>query len=91
MFLHDKVRTRFITGVCMKKVIVFFNLEPAQIITVMDGITSIKKTYPNDEDTSLQIMTAGFPFFNGDSPLVHVASDRTLSSEEIWEAARNLL
>jgi len=74
----------------MKKVIIFFNLEPAQVITVMDGITLIKKTYPNNEEISLQIMTAGFPFLTGDSALVHVASDRTLSTEEIREAASQL-
>lgn len=75
----------------MKKVIVFFNLEPAEIMSVMHGITSIKKTYPNDEGISLQIMTAAFTSLTGDPVLVHVASDRTLTSEEIREAASKLL
>ncbi len=75
----------------MKKVIIFFNLEPAEVVTVMRGISSIKKKYPNGEETSLQIMTAGFPSITGDSVLVHVASDRTLSSEEIREVASKLL
>ncbi len=88
---HVKVGLRFTTGVGMNKVIVFFNLEPAEVMTVMQGVTLIKKTYPNDEETSLQIMTAGFLSLTGDSVLVHVASDRTLSIEEIREAASKLL
>ena len=88
---HVKVGLRFTTGVGMNKVIVFFNLGPAEVMTVMQGVTLIKKTYPNDEETSLQIMTAGFLSLTGDSVLVHVASDRTLSIEEIREAASKLL
>lgn len=57
----------------------------------MQGVTLIKKMYPNDEETSLQIMTAGFLSLTGDSVLVHVASDRTLSIEGIREAASKLL
>ncbi|EOT5501738.1 hypothetical protein [Citrobacter koseri] len=75
----------------MKKVIVFFNVEPAEVVDVMPGITTILRKYPNGEDTHLPVMTAGFPSLTGDHETVHVASDRELSSEEILEAARKFL
>jgi len=31
----------------MKKVIVFFNAEPAVVVTVMKGITTIMREFPN--------------------------------------------
>lgn len=75
----------------MKRVIVFFNLAPAVVMSLMDGITSIRKAYPNGQEIQLPIMSAGFPSLTGDSMVVHVASDRTLSSDEILEAANKLL
>ncbi|WP_313685175.1 hypothetical protein [Pantoea sp.] len=75
----------------MKRVIVFFNLGPAVVMSLMDGVTSIRREYPNGQEIQLQIMSAGFPSLTGDSMMVHVASDRTLSSDEILEAANKLL
>lgn len=75
----------------MKRVIVFFNLGPAVVMSLMDGVTSIRREYPNGQEIQLQIMSAGFPSLTGDSIVVHVASDRTLSSDEILEAANKLL
>lgn len=75
----------------MKRVIVFFNLGPAVVMSLMDGVTSIRREYPNGQEIQLQIMSAGFPSLTGDSIVVHVASDRTLSSDEILEAADKLL
>lgn len=75
----------------MKRVIVFFNLGPAVVMSLMDGVTSIRREYPNGQEVQLQIMSAGFPSLTGDSRVVHVASDRTLSSDEILEAANKLL
>lgn len=75
----------------MKRVIVFFNLGPAVVLSLMDGVTSIRREYPNGQEIQLQIMSAGFPSLTGDSMVVHVASDRTLSSDEILEAANKLL
>ncbi|MGK3131575.1 hypothetical protein [Pantoea sp. C8B4] len=75
----------------MKRVIVFFNLAPAVVMSLMDGVTSIRKAYPSGQEIQLQIMSAGFPSLTGDSMVVHVASDRTLSSDEILEAANKLL
>ncbi|MFW0766475.1 hypothetical protein ACN0IV_11610 [Trabulsiella odontotermitis] len=74
----------------MKKVIVFFNAEPIAVVSVMKGITSILRTYPNGQDVHLPIMSAGFPSLTGDHKVVHVASDRDLSSDEILEAAKKL-
>ncbi|MEW5561222.1 hypothetical protein AB1287_13380 [Enterobacter asburiae] len=75
----------------MKKVIVFFNAEPCKVITVLKGITSIRKEYPNGEETHLQIMSAGFPSLTGDHGIVYVASDRELTSQEIRDAAKKHL
>lgn len=75
----------------MKKVIVFFNAEPAVAVSVMKGITSILREYPNGEKAHLPVMSAGFPSLTGDHQIVFVASDRELSSGEILAAATKLL
>ena len=75
----------------MKKVIVFFNAEPAVVVTVMKGITTIMREFPNGEKAHLSVMSAAFPSLTGDHKIVYVASDRDVSSEEILEAASKLL
>nr|WP_310616947.1 hypothetical protein [Pantoea cypripedii] len=75
----------------MKSVLVFFNLEPAEVIRVMRGVTSISREYPSGDHVQLPIMSAGFPSLTGDSKIVHIASDRTLTSDEILEAANKML
>ncbi|MFS4171390.1 hypothetical protein ACIL8B_23675 [Escherichia coli] len=64
----------------MKKIIVFFNSEPAMVVPVMTGVNTIMREYPNGETTHLTVMAAGFPSLTG-----HV------TSEEILEAAMRLL
>ena len=78
-------------GVVMKKVIVFFNTEPAVTVSLMEGITTILREYPNGEKAHLTVMSAGFPSLTGDHKVVYVASDRDVSSDEILEAASKLL
>lgn len=75
----------------MKKVIVFFNAEPCKVINVLKGITSIREEYPNGEEIHLQVMSAGFPSLTTEHGIVHVASDRELTSQEILDAARKYL
>ena len=75
----------------MKKVIVFFNGKPSKIITVLKGVTSIREEYPNGDEINLQIMSAGFPSLTGDHEIIYVASDRELTSEEIFDAAKKYL
>ncbi|BCA39391.1 MULTISPECIES: hypothetical protein [Kluyvera] len=75
----------------MKNVIVFFNFQPCKVISIVDGITSIRQEYPNGEETFLQIMSANFPSLTGDHGVVHVASDRELSTQEILDAAKKFL
>lgn len=75
----------------MKKVIVFFNAEPAITVSVMEGISTILRSYPGGEEVHLPIMSAGFPSLTGDHKVVYVASDRDLSSEEILAAARKFM
>ena len=74
----------------MKKVIVFFNSESAVVVSVMKSITTIIREYPNGEKAHLQIMSAGFPSLTGDHKIVHGASDRDVTSEEIIAAASKL-
>ncbi|WP_139155776.1 hypothetical protein, partial [Enterobacter asburiae] len=61
------------------------------VITVLKGVTSIREEYPNGEVINLQIMSAGFPSLTGDHEVVHVASDRELTSQEILDAAQKYL
>ena len=75
----------------MKKVIIFFNGKPSKIVTVLKGVTSILEQYPGGEEINLQIMSAGFPSLTGDHEVVYVASDRELTSQEIFDAARKYL
>ncbi|WP_284703889.1 protein YnfN [Escherichia coli] len=71
----------------MKKIIVFFNSEPAMVVPVM----TIMREYPNGETTHLTVMAAGFPSLTGDHKVIYVAADRHVTSEEILEAAMRLL
>ncbi|MEG0098686.1 MAG: hypothetical protein RR184_02850 [Citrobacter sp.] len=75
----------------MIKVLVFFNTEPCKVITVLNGISSIRQEYPNGKETHLRIMSAGFPSLTGDHGVVYVASDRELTSQEILNAAKKHL
>lgn len=75
----------------MKKVLVFFNAEPVSGLSVMRSVTTILRKYPNGEEAHLKIMSAGFPSLTGDHELVHFASDRDLTSDEILQAAGKIL
>lgn len=72
----------------MKKVIVFFNAEPSEVVSVVTGVTTIVRTYPGGETVSLQIMSAGVPSLTGDHQIIYVATDRELSVENIEEAVK---
>ena len=76
----------------MKKIIVFFNSEPAVVVpAMMPGVNTIMREYPNGEKTHLTVMAAGFPSLTGDHKVIYVAADRHVTSEEILEAAIRLL
>ncbi|MBJ2097448.1 hypothetical protein [Serratia ureilytica] len=75
----------------MIKVIVFFNSAPSCITELQDGVKTISRSYPNGERVQLPIMTAGLASRTGDHTIVHVASDRDLTSDEIFAAAEKLL
>lgn len=75
----------------MIKIFVFFNAEPCKVMTVLEGISSIRREYPNGDEAHLRIMSAGFPSLTGDHGVVYVASDRQLTSQEILDAARKYL
>lgn len=75
----------------MIKILVFFNAEPCKVMTVLEGISSIRREYPNGDEAHLRIMSAGFPSLTGDHGVVYVASDRQLTSQEILDADRKYL
>jgi len=75
----------------MIKILVFFNAEPCKVMTVLEGISSIRREYPNGDEAHLRIMSAGFPSLTGDHGVVYVASDRQLTSQELLDAARKYL
>lgn len=75
----------------MIKVLVFFNAESCKVMTVLEGISSIRQEYPNGEETHLWIMSAGFPSLTGDHGIVYVGTDRELTSQEILDAAKKYL
>ncbi|MDC9133425.1 protein YnfN [Escherichia coli] len=76
----------------MKKIIVFFNSEPAVVVSAMTGVNTIMREYPNGEkNTPYCNGTAGFPSLTGDHKVIYVAADRHVTSEEILEAAIRLL
>lgn len=72
----------------MKKIIVFFNSEPAVVVPAMTGVNTIMREYPNGEKTHHTVMAAGFPSLTGDHKVIYVAA---VTSEEILEAAIRLL
>ena len=78
-------------GNIMKKIIVFFNSEPAVVVPAMTGVNTIMREYPNGEKTHLTVMAAGFPSLTGAHKVIYVAADRHVTSEEILEAAIRLL
>ncbi|GLW38989.1 hypothetical protein M9782_16025 [Pectobacterium actinidiae] len=75
----------------MIKVLVFFNAEFCKVMTVLEDISSIRQEYPNGEETHLRIMTADIHSLTGDHGVIYVASDRELTSLEIFDAARKYL
>ncbi|MGP4583456.1 hypothetical protein ACSSJ7_22355, partial [Escherichia coli] len=56
----------------MKKIIVFFNSEPAMVVPVMTGVNTIMREYPNGETTHLTVMVIP-PFFGALKSRGHAA------------------
>lgn len=75
----------------MKKVLVFFNSQPVEVIDVLKPVTSVTRNYPNGDEVSLKIMTTGIHSLTGDHVEICVASDRELSQEEVVSAAKKYL
>ena len=66
----------------------FFNGKPGKVVTVQQGVTSVRQEYPDGEEIHLQIMSAGFPSLTGDRSFLYIASDRELTSQKILDAAK---
>jgi len=82
---------RTVAGDMMKKVLVFFNAQSVEVVETTKAVTTIKRNYPNGEETHLKIMLAGIHSITGDHTEIYVASDRELSPDEIVSAANRLL
>lgn len=75
----------------MKKVIVFFNAQSAVVVQTLEGVTAIKRNYPNGEEIHLPISLAGIHSVTGDQIEIYVASDRELSPDEVVNAVNKFL
>ncbi|MCU6671155.1 hypothetical protein M8013_20720 [Enterobacteriaceae bacterium H4N4] len=75
----------------MKKVIVFFNSQSAEVVRTLEGVTAIKRNYPNGEEVHLPISLAGIHSVTGDQIEIYVASDRELCLGEVENAVNNFL
>lgn len=75
----------------MKKVIVFFDGEPAKALTVVRNVTSIRRFYSDGQEAHLKVLPTGITYPLNDNQRIYVAADRELAADEILEAARRLL
>ncbi|MGQ2831549.1 hypothetical protein, partial [Leptospira interrogans] len=83
--------TRPVARYKMKKVLVFFNAQPVEVVQTVRAVTTLLRNYPNGEEIHLKIMRVGTHSITGDHTEIYVASDRELSTEEIISAANRLL
>ncbi|UJD97028.1 hypothetical protein FS593_22250 (plasmid) [Lelliottia amnigena] len=75
----------------MKKVLVFFNSQQAEVINVLKPVTSIMRRYPNGDEVSLKIMLSGVHSLTGDHIEIYVASDREFTHDEVVNAVKKYL
>lgn len=75
----------------MKKVLIFFNSQQAEVVNVLKPVTAIMRRYPNGDEVSLKIMLSGFHSLTGDHIEIYVASDRELTNDEVVSAVNKYL
>ena len=75
----------------MKKVLIFFNSQQAEVVNVLKPVTSILRRYPNGDEVSLKIMLSGVHSLTGDHIEIYVASDRELTNDEVVSAVNKYL
>lgn len=75
----------------MKKVLVFFNSQPTEVVETLEGVTTIARNYPSGEKIHLPISLAGIHSITGDQIEIYVASDRELSRDEVVNAVNKFL
>lgn len=73
------------------KVLVFFNLQPVEVVNIPEPETVIRRTYPNGEEARLQIRLAEIHSLTGDHIEILVASDRELNQDEVTGAMSKYL
>ncbi|MEC3905170.1 hypothetical protein VOF77_23105 [Leclercia adecarboxylata] len=74
----------------MKKVIVFFNNHPPELLTVLMSVTSIRKVYPDGSQAHLKILPTNLHLVFGSYRIIFIASDKPLRGRELMEAASRL-
>lgn len=57
----------------------------------MEGVTAIKRNYPNGEEVYLSISLAGIHSVTDDQFEIYVASDKELCLDEVENAANKFL
>ncbi|MCL5502153.1 hypothetical protein POH93_14405 [Phytobacter diazotrophicus] len=75
----------------MKKVLVFFNAQPVEVVETLKAVTTIQRICPDGKKAHLRIMQAGIHSVTGDHIAIYVAANREISSEEIVRAAQKFL
>ncbi|MDT3409782.1 UNVERIFIED_ORG: hypothetical protein QE398_000151 [Atlantibacter sp. SORGH_AS 304] len=75
----------------MKKVLVFFNSQQVEVVTLSKSLTCIVRNYPNGEEVTLKIMLTGIHSLTGDHTKIYVASDPELTQEEVTSAVTRSL
>ncbi|EBA1947686.1 TPA: hypothetical protein L7W18_004696 [Klebsiella pneumoniae] len=75
----------------MKKVLVFFNSQPAELVKTLREVNTIRRVYPNGEEAHLKIMLSGIHSVGRKKCEIFIAADRNLENEEIISAANALL
>ncbi|WP_318375359.1 hypothetical protein [Enterobacter sp.] len=75
----------------MKKVLVFFNSQPVEVINTLKAINAIRREYPDGQEEHLRVRLAGIHSVSNRSVEIYIASDKELTPEEIINAANQFL
>jgi len=75
----------------MKKVLVFFNAQPVEVVDIAKSATTVKRICRDGREVDLRIMQAGIHSITGDHNEIYLAANREVTSAEIVSAANLLL
>lgn len=75
----------------MKKVLVFFNSQPVEVIRTLKAVNTIRRQYPDGRERHLRIKLAGLHAVSQQHTEIYVASDKELSQDEVIKAVNQYL